>query len=141
MNKDEMDLKNALNKICSEFWKENKKPLLLSKIPAILIENGLNHKTILGQTKIKNFITKTSSADTYKILRHPKKLAMVGILPFNEQFQYPEYHQKLDTPQLNTVNYNNFIITLKSLSNSDLEKVHLPATLFINMWDDKNKDA
>lgn len=88
---DEEQLKEFLIERVKFHWSSPKKVLLLADVPSELKEHKQqNYRDILGEKRLKAFVTEAQDTDGFKLIRHPNQKAKLGLVPYDAEFEFPD---------------------------------------------------
>ncbi len=86
----EVELQNFLAERTAQHWKDSEgQPYPLSRVPLDLKEEKSDYKSIIFEEKLKDFVRRTQHDRLYKLVEHPVQKAKVGIIPPDENFEFP----------------------------------------------------
>lgn len=125
--------------IVNSHWTESNQPILLSNLQPKIIEviGKDEYEKLLNGKTLKKFLEETSSSEVgYKVVIHPEQSAKVGAVPFNASFSYGEVSPNIDK-EVTTKRFNRagaLLRILSFLSDDDLEKVNIPASVFVKLY-------
>lgn len=123
-------------------WSESKEPFLLSQAVPALKERQVDYRAILGEEKLKTFVTRTGPEGGYRLVSHPIQKPKIGIVPLNEHFEFEEHEadegaeklQKRRTDLRQTEsNPRAFIKALSRLSDDELDQIAIPTRIFVKL--------
>lgn len=121
------DLKAAIEKETTEYWKNNKKPLLLSGLVPHLESHNFRLKDVIGEQRIKDFIQQTSSKGAdYKLIVDPVHKAKVGVIPSNESYSYTPVILDIEGRKTNQKITMEFLALVSKLPKEEAQQVHIP---------------
>lgn len=135
----QQELVDILSDITKRHWSTHKKPLLLSSIPPLLVNQFQDYKIALSGRTLKRFVKETENLEDsqYKYIEHPSQKAKVGLTPkeINYLFPEPTNSNEINPTFLSDSEKSliNFLKALKNLSQEDQDKIHLPVSVIVNM--------
>ncbi len=132
------DLDSALSRLTRDYWAKNHAPLLLSSLPAKLLNEVPQFRDILGARTLKAFTKDAQArAASYKLIEHPSMKAKLGLIPPGEAFEYkdsePGDSDAAHSPTKNSENLINFVRILSRLPAAELDKISIPATALVEL--------
>lgn len=118
-------------------WAEQQ-PYLLSFAGPDLNEAKIDYRTILGGEKLKAFAERTQGPNSYKVVKHPRQRAKVGLLKHDEEFAFDATDDRAaratgDWQPQGRAPLEGFINALSHLSVEDLEGLMIPAKVLVKL--------
>lgn len=130
-------LKAALRDIVVRDWEKYQQPVYLSSLPKLLSNGfGIDYKLVLGDSSLKQFVEESPVDAGYRLVKHPKQRAKLGIVPANVNYDFPEDFAD-SIPDFTSQDVDAFVKIMRSLSGDELSRISLPATLVIKLLGDR----
>lgn len=133
---DQNKLVTTVKELSERHWAEKSSPVLLSALPKLLEREVPDYRSVLGFRTLKAFIKETGEAAGYKLVEHPTQHARVGVAPAAVDYQFP---LNLSPPPKTIAAKSNqdvtlaFFRALATLSDTDLDKVVIPASVLVKL--------
>ena len=81
------ELISFLSERSREEWEKNSFPYLLARVGPDLRDRGEDYRLIIGEDRtLKQFV---AASDQLKLVQHPRQKAKIGIIPAQEEFEFP----------------------------------------------------
>lgn len=140
----EEKLEAALKEISQQHWDEHEEPMLFSSLPNALTKalGGLDYREILKGKSFKAFVKASQGRAGYELAEHPTTKARVGLMPAGKKYEFKDAAAKpkakvaahVSTEVKNAPNRAIALFTiLATLSEEDLEKVVIPASVIVKL--------
>ncbi|EJM20413.1 hypothetical protein PMI22_02529 [Pseudomonas sp. GM21] len=125
--------------VTREYWVANQRPLLLSNLPAILANQQVDYRAVLGKETLKSFVERTSDAASYKVITHPVHRAKIGLVPPDVNYEFEADSEPAQETALSDIAPvpNDAIALLNILSKldaEDLEKITIPVSVLAKLF-------
>lgn len=69
---------------------EEKPPYLLSFAGSDFSDAGIDYRAALQGEKLKAFVERTQGDGRYRVVKHPRQKAKVGLVPFGSDFEFAD---------------------------------------------------
>ena len=136
------ELADKIVELCTENWKKERTPLLLSELGANLKDAGFDYKAILKLQGLRKFIA--DNAGKLAIVQHPTLFAKIGIIPTAKSFSYTDIPtlsksepSELDRLRKNRRAFYGFIEALSELPPEEIAGVSIPARVIVRLLEGK----
>lgn len=137
---DLQQVKDALKTVANDYWEINKKPLLLSNLPAVLEAKAPNFKSILGPQNLKSFIKDYATEMDVRLIEHATHKAKVGVAPATVTFDFPtDSSLENEAQKTSRIRHKGekavlaLLHSLGSLSDKELDQVTIPVSVLVKM--------
>ena len=118
--------------------------LLLADVPSELKEHKQpNYRDILGEKRLKAFATETQGADGYRLIQHPNQKAKLGLVPYDEDFVFPDTEADDPAPKRPKHLPSNtrrttleFLSIVNSLTEKEQSEIVIPARIVAKLLAD-----
>ena len=138
---DESQFRGVLVKLVQAHWDSSKNPLLLADVPGELrVHEQLDYKRILGKKRLKAFLEEPQSDEGYKLIQHPTQKAKLALIPFNEDFRFPDVPDSdANAKQREDLSGDyrrvtlDFLRVVNSLSDRDQSEIIIPARIIAKL--------
>ncbi|WP_018896463.1 hypothetical protein [Rhizobium sp. 2MFCol3.1] len=125
------------------YWDDEHKPLLLSDLVPILINEKYQYKDLIAPLTLKQFVS--SMSGKVKVVQHSQQKAKVGVIPPDETYSF-EIHAVADEREpvkdslvrksharSNKYVVLNFLEALSTLDKEDLDQIVIPAGILAKL--------
>lgn len=140
MGSDSKEIIDTIINITNDFWEKESRPLLLSNLPGKLKEGGIeDYKTIIKNESLKDFLEKTESDKTYKLVKHKNQKAKLGLIPAKENFDFSNGisgDKKKTTNKISNKIVVDFFKSLSKLSDDELDSIVIPTRILVKLIND-----
>lgn len=119
---------------------EHQAPYLLSFAGPDLSDQGIDYRAMLDGERLIGFVERTSGEGGYKVVRHPRQRAKLGIVPFDADFHFDDLGQELPDPSGATQGPEHhgsalldFLKALSKLPPDDLDGIVIPTRVLVKL--------
>lgn len=137
---DEEKLGKDLKQLAEEAWSRNNAPILLSGVPdGLKRANGgvvVDFRSVLDGKSLKQYIKDTEARFAYKLVEHPSKKAMIGLIPSGFEYEFPAALNDKKTSRYSACKDEGLALinALAKLSDEDLEKISIPVSIIVKLF-------
>ena len=139
-------LADVITKKTQEHWDDKQTPFLLAHVVPAIVKEGFDYKALIAPLSLKQFASGMNGK--VKVIQHSSHKARVGLIPANEEYSFeqlpvttPKQAAKDDIvnrgPRSNKYVVLNFLQALSDLSDEELEKVVIPASVLAKLLKEK----
>lgn len=140
-------LAEVIEKKTKKHWDDEQTPYLLADVVPDIVKEGFDYKQLISPLTLKQFTAGMSGK--VKVIQHPFLKAKVGLIPADKDFSYdqqpvisPKQAAKDEIVARGNFRSNKFVVlnflqALSALSDEDLEKVVIPATVLAKLLKEK----
>ncbi len=140
----ETELKEFLVERVKTHWEVAKNMLFLADVPSELREHKhIDYRDVLGEKRLKAFVSETEQAGGYRLVQHPNQKAKLGLVPYEEKFEFPDSEKdETKSKQASHLPSNtrkitlDFLAIVNSLPMSDRLEVNIPTRVIAKLLND-----
>lgn len=140
-------LAEVIEKKTREHWEDKQTPYLLADVVPDIVKEGFDYKALISPLSLKQFTA--GMGGKVKVIQHSYLKAKVGLIPADKDFSFdqqpvvsPKQAAKDEIVARGNFRSNkyvvlNFLQALSALSDEDLEKVVIPASVLAKLLKEK----